>query len=88
MSVMNRRNALLGWATWTVLKQVLRRNSRARAAEAEGETRRLPRFGRADEPAETKKRSKRPLVGLVAATAVGVGVWMRARRPKENGEFE
>jgi hypothetical protein len=88
MSVMNRRNALLGWATWTVFKQVLRRSSRARAAEAEGETRRLPRFARSDPPAETKKRSKGRLVAFVAAAAVGVGVWLRSRGREENGEFE
>src|SRR5262245_24148303 len=78
VSVMNRRNAMLGWATWAVAKQVLKRKADAKAEVVVEEPPR--RFGRrravvvVEEP--KKKRRKWPLLALVSATAVGVGLWM------------
>ena len=40
MSIMNRRNAMLGWATWTVFKQILKRNAKAEAVEGRRSKRR------------------------------------------------
>jgi hypothetical protein len=84
MGIMNRRNAMLGWATWAVIKRVLKRNAKAEVeAVAEGAKRRFRR-GKdqvVEEAAEPKKktRSKRRVLGFLAATAVGVGAWLKAR---------
>ena len=36
MSVINRRNAVMGWAVWTVVKQVGKRKARNAAPSVEG----------------------------------------------------
>ena len=36
MSIINRRNAMLGWATWTAAKQVAAHKARAAAHAEEG----------------------------------------------------
>ena len=82
MSVMNRRNAILGWATWTVFTQLLKRNAKAKtkpeAAEVEGGR----RFGRrrSEEVEAPKKKHKAfRALAVLSATAVGVGIWLRSR---------
>jgi hypothetical protein len=93
VSVFNRRNAVLGWATWAAAKTVLRRKVAAKAeadaareADEQAAARRWWRRGARGEPPPPpepepkKKRSKRRLVGFVMATAVGIGIWFRTRR--------
>ena len=41
MSIMNRRNAMLGWATWTAAKQIAARKARAATHADERKSRRL-----------------------------------------------
>src|SRR5262245_23880989 len=80
-SVMNRRNAMLGWPPWASAHKVLKRKADAKAEVVVEEAPR--RFGRrravvvVEEP--KKKRRKWPLLALVSATAVGVGLWMRGQ---------
>ena len=85
MSIMNRRNAMLGWATWTVLKRVLERNAREEAEAVAEETKRRFRRGKEQvvelvEPKRKKRWRKRRLLALAAATAVGVATWLGTRR--------
>ena len=40
MSIVNRRNAMLGWATWTVAKQVAAHKARSAAGVEQGKARR------------------------------------------------
>jgi hypothetical protein len=91
MSIMNRRNAVLGWATWTVFKRFLKNRGKAEveAPVVEETKRSLWRRGgeqvvvAVEEPPKRKKRAKR-LIPFLAATAVGVGVWLSTRRPKHD----
>jgi len=82
MSVMNRRNAMLGWATWTVFRQVLKRNVKAKTevVEVEEGRRRLGRR-RTQEVVEPPKKKHRAVraIAVLSATAVGVGIWLRGR---------
>lgn len=84
MSIMNRRNAMLGWATWTVLKRVLKRNVKDDAGAAAEEAKR--RFRRRKEQVvelvepKRKKRWRRRALALVVVTAVGVATWLSTRR--------
>ena len=90
MTIMNRRNAVVGWATWTVFKQVLKRSAKADAAQAEAESKSSRRLRRKDKAAEPqpeqrkKRRGKRRMIGFLAATGIGVGAWLgtRGRKPK------
>ena len=86
--MMNRRNAMLGWATWTVAKQVLKRKAASKPEEVVVEEP-ARRFGRrrsvevievVEEP--KKKRKTLRLLALLSATAIGVGLWMRGRGAK------
>jgi len=79
---MNRRNAILGWATWTVFSQLLKRKLNARSAPVEEPPRRFARW-RAEE-VEPPKKKRRPwrVVALLSATVVGVGIWIGARRAR------
>lgn len=84
MSIMNRRNAVVGWATWTIFKQVLRRNAKAEAAQADEETKRSRRLRRKEQVVEApvepkKKRGKRRVIGFLVAGAIGVGAWLSMR---------
>jgi hypothetical protein len=91
MSIMNRRNAMLGWATWTVFKRVLKRNAEAEAAaaeEAERSRRRWRRSQAEPPPPEPKKRRKRRLIPFLAAGAVGVGVWLKTRGGRRSEPLE
>ncbi len=63
MSILNRRNAMLGWAAWAVGKRVLKRKAKAavpsRVAEARGPSKRG--------------------VALLVATGAGVAAFIRRR---------
>ena len=63
MGVLNRRNAVVGWAVWKVGKRVLKR----KAADA------VPKVD-----TETKKPNK-SAVALLIASAVGVATFWRKR---------
>ncbi len=39
MSIINRRNAMLGWATWTAAKQIAAHKARAAAHAEDGKSR-------------------------------------------------
>ena len=79
MSVMNRRNAMLGWATWTVFRQFLKRKTKAEAVEVEEPRRfRRKRTEPVVEPPK-KKHNKFRALAVLSATAVGVGIWLRGR---------
>ncbi len=89
---MNRRNAVVGWATWTVIKQVLKRNAKAEAAEPEPEAKRSRRLRRKEQAVEApvepkKKRGKRRVLGFLVAAGIGVGAWLgtRGRKPEGDG---
>jgi hypothetical protein len=72
MSVINRRNALLGWAAWTVAKQVAKQKARKRVGADDGGARRIV------VPAAA---------AAAAATILGaVFFWRRHSRPAELGE--
>ena len=84
MSIMNRRNAVIGWATWALFKQALRRNAKAEAAQVEEQSKRSRRLRRKEQAAEAqveprKKRGKRRVIGFLVAGAIGVGAWLSAR---------
>jgi hypothetical protein len=87
---MNRRNAMLGWATWTVVKQVLKRKADAKAEAVEEETSRRFRLRRGEEVVEEPKKKRKTwrLLALLSATAVGVGLWMRGRGGKGSEPVE
>ena len=40
MSILNRRNAFLGWLAWSVAKQVLKRKAKSAVPSIDSETRR------------------------------------------------
>ena len=79
---MNRRNAILGWATWTVLSQLLRRSRPSRPAPVEEESsHRIARW-RNEEPPPKKKRKTLRVVAVISAALLGFGIWMGARRAR------
>jgi hypothetical protein len=83
---MNRRNALVGWATLTLSKAWLVRRLRSGKEQEQEVARRWWRRGAAGQPPPPppkKKRSKRPVLGLLMATLVGVGIWLGAKRAKQ-----
>jgi hypothetical protein len=86
MSIVNRRNAMIGWATWRVLKQLAKRNAKAAVSAQKNEEQRSRRWHRGDdEEAARRKRRKGRLLGAAAAAGVGLGIWLsaRARQPEE-----
>ena len=88
MSIVNRRNAMIGWATWRLLKQLAKRNAAKAASTAQREEQRARRWRRGDdEAAQAKKRRTRRLLGAAAAAGVGTGIWLGARsRQREEAE--
>jgi LPXTG-motif cell wall-anchored protein len=64
MSIVNRRNALLGWAAWTVGKRVARRKAREAA----------PRIDR-----ETKKPNRGLILSGLAAAGGALWFWRKRR---------
>jgi hypothetical protein len=63
VAVFNRRNAAVGWLTWTVGKRVLKRKAKGAVPSID---------------AETKKPNK-SAIALAAASAVGVLTFWRKR---------
>jgi hypothetical protein len=96
MSMMNRRNAFLGWATWAVAKRVLKNKAKGKPDPVEDESRRSRRRARkeaaAAPPVEApkKRRGKRRVIGFLVASGIGVGAWLgtRGRRSKGGGGVE
>jgi hypothetical protein len=68
VAVFNRRNAAVGWLTWTVGKRVLKRKARDAVPSID---------------AETKKPNK-SAIALAAASAVGLLTFWRKRSGDEN----
>jgi hypothetical protein len=62
MSIVNRRNAFMGWAVWTVGKQVMKRKAKA-AVPIDSETKRPKRVAVA--------------LGAIAGVAATVFFWRR-----------
>jgi hypothetical protein len=65
MDIVNRRNALLGWATWQAAKQIAKRKARAAGGSQNGKPRRL---------------NKAALVAGLAAVGGAVAFWQWSRR--------
>lgn len=63
MSVFNRRNAVVGWLTWTVGKRILRKKAKAVKPTIDPES----------------KRPNKSALALVLAGAVGALTFWRAR---------
>jgi hypothetical protein len=63
MSVLNRRNAFLGWLTWAGLKFILRQKAKSAMPKVDVESRRL----------------NRSAIALVVASAIGLAVFWRSR---------
>ena len=72
MSILNRRNALMGWAVWTVGKQVMKQ--KARAATGAG-----PEGSR-------RNRAMLALGAVAAATAATLFFWRRRENGEDAGE--
>lgn len=88
MSMMNRRNAAVGWATWKIFKRLLKRKARSAVVSVE-EAIGVEQL--VDLPERTKKRrrrGKRRVLGFLVASAIGVGTWLGARRSKERSGVE
>ena len=91
MGIVNRRNAVVGWATWNVFKQILKRNAKAEAAKADAEPKSSKRLRRKERRREAqaepkRKRGKRRVLGALVATGIGVGAWLGSRGRKPQGD--
>ena len=73
MSIVNRRNAILGWATWTVGKRVARRRAKAAVPAVES--------GKPNKPAVG-------LLAGVAAVGGAFLFWRRLKRTDEPADTE
>lgn len=68
MGIVNRRNAVIGWATWQVGKRVARRKAKAAVPSVDRET----------------KRPNRPAIAAALAAIGGaLFFWRRKRRSDE-----
>ena len=63
MSIVNRRNAFVGWLAWGAGKRILKRKAKKAVPAVDLET----------------KRPNRSAVALVLATAVGIATFWRKR---------
>ena len=73
MSIVNRRNAVIGWATWTVGKRVVRRKAKSAVPAVES--------GKPNKPAVG-------LLAGVAAVGGAFLFWRRLRRTDEPADTE
>ncbi len=62
MSIVNRRNAVLGWTVWQVMKGMAKRKAKSAVPTAE---------------APKRRRTKAALVGALAAAGAVVFFWRR-----------
>jgi hypothetical protein len=69
MSIVNRRNAMVGWAVWTVGKQLARRKAKAAVPTIDSETR----------------RPNRAAMVIAAAAAAAVGGALLFWRSRDDG---
>jgi hypothetical protein len=63
VGIINRRNAVMGWAAWAVGKRVLKRKARDAVPKVDTET----------------KRPNKSAIALLIASAVGVATFWRRR---------
>jgi hypothetical protein len=70
VSVFNRRNAAVGWATWAVGKRVLKRKAKGAVPSIDPET----------------KKPNRSAIALVVAGAVGALTFWRKRAGDDEAE--
>jgi hypothetical protein len=70
VSVFNRRNAAVGWATWAVGKRVLKRKAKGAVPSIDPET----------------KKPNRSAIALVVAGAVGALAFWRKRAGDDEAE--
>jgi hypothetical protein len=69
MSILNRRNAILGWATWQTAKVAAKRKAKQAAP------------GRAD---DSRRPNKGAIVSALAAVGGAVWFWRRKRGDEDN----
>lgn len=72
MSVFNRRNAAVGWLTWTVGKRVLKKKAKGAVPSVDPET----------------KRPNKSAIALAAAGVVGALTFWRSRSGGDDTEPE
>jgi hypothetical protein len=84
MSIVNRRNAVLGWVVWTAATRALERSAKAKGARGEVEDKRAKKA----EPEEGGggRRLAGAAIALVAAIGVGVATYARTRGSRRRGE--
>ena len=73
MSIVNRRNAIMGWAVWTVGKQVMKQKAKSALSTDDGEG------GR-------RKRAMLALGAVAAAAATALFFWRRHEDGSDAGE--
>ena len=70
MSVVNRRNAVLGWTVWKLGKRVAKRKAKAAVPSVDPET----------------KRPNKSLIASVVGTAAGALWFLKRRKPDEGDD--
>jgi hypothetical protein len=68
MSIVNRRNAVIGWATWTTVKRVAAMKAKRVAPSRDG-----------DESADKKKKAVK-VIAVVVTAAGAVVFWKKRHR--------
>jgi hypothetical protein len=72
VGIVNRRNAVIGWAVWTLAGRMLKREQKSRAAVAK-------KSERPEQAPGTRKRWIRSTVAIFVAAAIGTATYLRAR---------
>jgi hypothetical protein len=73
VGIVNRRNAVVGWAVWTLARRMLKREEKGKAVGKKP-------------AAAKKKRRMRTAIAFLAALAVGAATYLRARSGGESVE--
>jgi hypothetical protein len=81
VSIVNRRNAVLGWVVWTAARRALQRSGKPKGAKSEAAESRAE----SDSPGR-KRRLGAGAIAFLAAVGVGVATYMRTRGDDEAGE--
>jgi hypothetical protein len=71
MSILNRRNALMGWAVWTVGKQVMKQKAKSAVTP---------------EPGSRRNRAMLALGAVAAAAVTTLFFWRRHENGEDAGE--